>query len=105
MERTLQTLQTKMNYICKMNQSMQAGKGADVGETSVLLRLKRYVDNNRAITAMFMLFSTSVRVTLTSISRRREYFEDAHPGVLIFCVSWARATSSSPRASPLSIPS
>lgn len=91
MERTLQTLQTKMNYICKMNQSMQAGKGADGGETSVLLRLKRYVDNNRAITAMFMLFlNIGSRYINLNITTSQEYYlrKMLIPEVLIFCVSW-----------------
>lgn len=92
LERTLQGLQTKMNYICRMNQTMQSGKGADGGPTSsVLLRVKRYIDNNRAITAMFMLFlNIGSRYINLNITTSQEYYlrKMLVPEILIFCVSW-----------------
>lgn len=89
-ERTLQGLQTKMNYICQMNHNMHAPKGAD-GTSSVLLRFKRYVDNNRAITAVFMLFlNIGSRYINLNITTSQEYYlrKILVPEFLIFCVSW-----------------
>lgn len=90
LRRSMKQLQSKMNYICQLNEKLQpsSDKGLD---RSVLFRAKNYVDNNRAVTAMFMLFlnigSRYINLNMTS---SQEYYirRIMVPELLIFAISW-----------------
>ena len=88
-ERNIRNLQKKMNYICEMNHSLKIP--SEHQPSSSLLRLKRYIDGNRAIAAIFMLFlNIGSRYINLNITSSQEYYirKALVPELLIFAVSW-----------------
>lgn len=91
LQRSMKQLQSKMNYICQLNEKLQPNGGKEKTADSWLFRAKNYVDNNRAVTAMFMLFlnigSRYINLNMTS---SQEYYirRIMVPELLIFAISW-----------------
>ena len=55
-EKNLRNLSAKMDYICKMNHNLKVPKDGKSDPDGVLTKMKRYIDSNRAVAAMFMIF-------------------------------------------------
>lgn len=91
LQRSMKQLQTKMNYICQLNEKLQPNGGKEKTAGTWLFRAKNYIDNNRAVTAMFMLFlnigSRYINLNMTS---SQEYYirRIMVPELLIFAISW-----------------
>lgn len=87
----MKQLQSKMNYICQLNEKLQPNGGKGKTAESVLFRAKNYVDNNRAVTAVFMLFLNigSRYINLNMTSSQEYYIRRVMvPELLIFAISW-----------------
>jgi len=88
-EQRLKEMQTKMNYMCKLNQKLQPAASKTNG--GVLSRIKRSIDNNRMTTAFFMLFlNIGSRYINLNFTSSQEYYirKMLIPEVLIFSISW-----------------
>jgi hypothetical protein len=82
-------MQTKMNYMCKLNQKLQPAASKTDG--GILSRIKRGIDNNRMTTAFFMLFlNIGSRYINLNFTSSQEYYirKMLIPEVLIFSISW-----------------
>ena len=88
-EKRLKEIQSKMNYICKLNQQLQPASNKTDG--GLLTRIKRNIDNNKMVTAFFMLFlNIGSRYIHLNFTSSQEYFirKLLIPEVLIFSISW-----------------
>lgn len=90
-EKDLRNLTAKIDYICKMNQNLKVPKDGDSDNDGILKKMKLYIDNNRAIAAMFMIFlNIGSRYITLNITSSQEYYlrKLLLPELLVFAISW-----------------
>ena len=89
-EKHLRNLTSKIDYICKMNQNLKVPKDGD-SEDGILTKMKLYIDNNRAVAALFMIFlNIGSRYITLNITSSQEYYlrKLLLPELLVFAISW-----------------
>ena len=90
-EKDLRNLTAKIDYICKMNQNLKVPKDGDSEDDGILKKMKLYIDNNRAVAALFMIFlNIGSRYITLNITSSQEYYlrKLLLPELLVFAVSW-----------------
>ena len=90
-EKDLRNLTAKIDYICKMNQNLKVPKDGDSDNDGILKKMKLYIDNNRAVAAMFMIFlNIGSRYITLNITSSQEYYlrKLLLPELLVFAISW-----------------
>lgn len=87
----LETLERKLNVICKINNELQSGNEKMQQGESVFGRVKYFINNNRAFSAFCMiLLNIGSRYVNLNITTSQEFYirKFMQPEFIIFAISW-----------------